>query len=122
MVVHYDATAVLFDEVPSLELELEFEGEMVFWRGPSPYRFVTIPEAVCGEIADVASLVTYGWGVIPVTASMGTTTWSTSLFPRQGRYLLPVKDAVRKAEDVSVGDVVSVRLVIGLGPMNRSDA
>jgi hypothetical protein len=111
---------VLFDEAPSVELE--FAGEVVYWRGPSPFHFVTIPEEQCREIADLSSLVTYGWGVIPVTAQLGATTWTTSLFPRRGRYLLPVKDAVRKAERIEVGEVVSVRLEIVLGGLQESGA
>jgi hypothetical protein len=54
-----------------------------------------------------------------VTAKLGATTWTTSLFPKQGRYLLPVRDAVRKAETVEIGDVVSVRLVIELGRLGE---
>jgi hypothetical protein len=105
---------VLRDGVPSLDLE--FIGEVVYWRGPSPYHFVAIPEDECRDIEAVSSLVTYGWGVIPVRAQLGTTTWTTSLFPRKGRYLLPVKDAVRTAEEVEVGETVPVRLVIELEP------
>jgi len=109
---------MLFDEAPSVELA--FTGEVVSWRGPSPYHFVTIPEAECIEIADLASLVTYGWGVIPVTAQLGTTTWKTSLFPKQGRYLLPLRDAVRKGESVEIGDAVNVRVLIEIGRPNES--
>ncbi len=111
---------MLFDGAPSVELE--FEGEVIYWRGPSPFHFVTIPEAPCEEIADLSGLVTYGWGVIPVTAELGSTSWTTSLFPRRGGYLLPVKDAVRKAEGVEVGETVSVRLVIRLRRLDVSGA
>ena len=103
---------MLRDGVPSLDLE--FAGEVIHWRGPSPYHFVAIPEDECRDIEAVSSLVTYGWGVIPVRARMGATTWTTSLFPRKGRYLLPVRDAVRHGEEVEVGDTVRVRLVIEL--------
>jgi hypothetical protein len=103
---------MLRDGVPSLHLE--FGGQVVSWRGPSPYHFVAIPEDDCRDIEAVASLVTYGWGVIPVRAQLGETIWTTSLFPRKGRYLLPLKDAVRKAEEVEVGETVRVRMVIEL--------
>jgi len=109
---------MLFDEAPSIELA--FDGEVVYWRGPSPYHFVAIPADECREIADVASLVTYGWGVIPVSAHIGETEWITSLFPKDGRYLLPVRDAVRKAEAVEVGETIGVRLVITLGRLMES--
>ncbi|MDQ2673045.1 MAG: DUF1905 domain-containing protein [Chloroflexota bacterium] len=111
---------MLFDEAPSVELE--FEGEVIHWRGPSPFHFVTIPEEQCREIADLSSLVTYGWGVIPVTAELGSTRWTTSLFPKQGSYLLPVKDAIRTAERIELGETVRVRLTIGLGRLDESGA
>ena len=82
-------------DVPSLDLE--FKGEVVYWRGPSPFHFVAIPDDECQDIEAVSSLVTYGWGVIPVRARIGETVWMTSLFPRKGRYLLPVRGAVRHA-------------------------
>ena len=100
----------LFDELP--KLELAFRGSMILWRGPSPYHFIEIPEAESREIRDVASLVTYGWGVIPVSVRIGETTWTTSLFPRKGSYLVPIKDAVRKAEELELDDVIDVELSI----------
>ena len=108
---------MLRDGVPSLDLE--FEGEVVHWRGPSPYHFVAIPEDECRDIEAVSTLVTYGWGVIPVRAELGATIWTTSLFPRKGRYLLPVRDKVRIAEEVEVGQTVRVRLVIELERAER---
>ncbi len=108
---------MLRDGVPSLDLE--FPGEVISWRGPSPYHFVAIPEEECRDIEAVSSLVTYGWGVIPVRAQLGATTWTTSLFPRNGRYLLPVKDAVRAAEEIEVGETVRVRLAIELERAER---
>jgi len=57
-------------------------------------------------------MVTYGWGVIPVTVRIGGTSWTTSLFPRDGLYQVPLKDMVRKAEGLAVGDTVAVRLTI----------
>ena len=100
----------LFDELP--KLELTFRGPMILWRGPSPYHFIEVPQAESGEIADVANLVTYGWGVIPVSVRIGDTRWTTSLFPRKGGYLVPIKDVVRKAEELELGDVIDVELSI----------
>ncbi len=109
---------MLSDEVPSVELA--FEGEVIEWRGPAPFQFVRIPDAECEDIAGLASLVTYGWGVIPVRAEIGETAWRTSLFPRQGRYLLPLRDSVRKAEDIALGDMVDVRMTIDLERPERT--
>ncbi|MEV4463673.1 DUF1905 domain-containing protein [Micromonospora echinofusca] len=93
-------------------MELEFSGELWFWRGPAPWHFVTVTEDGCQELAARAAGVSYGWGMIPVAARIGQTGWRTSLFPKDGRYLVPVKAAVRRAEGLAVGDGVTVRLVV----------
>jgi hypothetical protein len=94
-------------------MDLEFSGEMWFWRGPSPWHFVTVPEDGCRELEATASFASYGWGMIPVTAWIGETRWTTSLFPKDGRYIVPVKARVRQAEEIDVGDTVTIRLTAG---------
>ena len=94
-------------------MDLEFRGELWFWRGPAPWHFVTVTDDVAAEISAVATAVTYGWGVIPVTARIGGTSWQTSLFPKDGTYLLPVKANVRAAEGIALGDVIDVGLTVG---------
>ena len=56
--------------------------------------------------------VSYGWGVIPVTVRIGATTWTTSLFPKGGGYLVPLKDRVRAAEGIASArrDSINVQL------------
>jgi hypothetical protein len=93
-------------------VELEFSGELWHWRGPAPYHFVTVPDGESAAIKETASLVSYGWGMIPVTVQIGETEWTTSLWPKDGRYVLPVKDAVRTAEELDIGETVDVRLTI----------
>ena len=56
--------------------------------------------------------MTYGWGMIPVRARIGATEWETSLFPKDGLYVVPLKDAVRRAERLDDGDTVTVRLTV----------
>jgi hypothetical protein len=93
-------------------MNLEFAGPIWFWKGPAPHHFVTVPDEESGAIEEVATAVTYGWGCIPVTGEIGETPFTTSLFPKDGGYIVPVKAAVRRAEGVAEGDVVTVRLVI----------
>jgi Domain of unknown function (DUF1905) len=95
-------------------MNLEFSGELWFWRGPSPFHFITVPEPESAELEAVSAMVSYGWGMIPVTAQVGKTGWTTSLFPKDGGYIVPMKDLVRKAEQLEVGDTVPVRLVVEL--------
>jgi hypothetical protein len=95
-------------------VDLEFSGELWFWKGPAPWYFVTVPEDESLEIDAVSSSVTYGWGVIPVTVRIGETVWKTSLFPKDGRYLVPVKADVRRAEHLDTGDSPTLRLTIDI--------
>jgi hypothetical protein len=95
-------------------MQLNFASDMFEWRGPSPFYFVRVPDEEATRIAEVASMVTYGWGVIPVTVIIGSSTVTTSLFPKDGGYLLPIKNAVRLPERISVGDAVDVTLSIAV--------
>jgi len=93
-------------------LSFAFTGEIVAWRGPAPYHFVEVPADACRELKAISSAVTYGWGMIPVRARIGTTEFETSLWPKDGRYVLPIRDEVRFAERLALGDVVEVELGI----------
>lgn len=95
-----------------MRLELEFTGEVIHWRGPSPWYFVVVPEAECAELAAAAPLVTYGWGVIPAAVRLGGTEWTTSLFPKDGGYLVPLKAWVRRAEGLDEGETVRMHLAV----------
>ena len=91
---------------------LEVTGEVWYWRGPAPYHFVTVPPPLSEEIREVAAEVTYGWGMIPVRGQVGATAFETSLWPKDGGYVIPLKDAVRRAEDIALDDTVTVHLTI----------
>jgi hypothetical protein len=93
-------------------MDLEFSGELWFWKGPAPWHFVTVPDEECGDLETTSAFVSYGWGMIPVAARIGDTDWTTSLFTKDGRYVVPVKAWVRRAERLEVGDVVRVRLSV----------
>lgn len=93
-------------------MELAFSGELWWWKGPAPWHFVTVADDECAALAAASAAVSYGWGMIPVTARIGATSWQTSLFPRDGRYLVPVKTRVRTAEGIEVGDRVVVHLTL----------
>lgn len=93
-------------------MELVFTGTVVEWRGPAPFHFVPLPPDEAELVDEVKAGVAY-WGVVPVTAWIGETEFTTAMFPREGTWFLPVKDAVRRAEGVELGDAVQVRLGVG---------
>ena len=95
-------------------MNLEFSGDIWFWKGPAPWFYVTVPDDECAELEAASAFVSYGWGMIPVAARVGGTEWTTSLFPKDGRYVVPLKAWVRKAEALEEGDTVTIRLTVDL--------
>ncbi|MBX0329491.1 DUF1905 domain-containing protein [Oscillochloris sp. ZM17-4] len=93
-------------------MDITFDGELWVWKGPAPWYFVTVPAQQCHDLRTIAGSVTYGWGMIPVQVRIGKTTWKTSLFPKDGSYLVPVKASVRRAEHLEQGDTVTIRLEV----------
>lgn len=93
-------------------MHFEFSGTILFWKGPAPWFFVAVPEKESGDIKAISNVVTYGWGVIPAHVRIGKTEFTTSLFPKDGLYLVPIKASVRKAEKLDKGDTVTVQLEI----------
>ena len=92
---------------------VDFEGEIIYWRGPSPFLFVAVPEELSRDLKTISAVVTYGWGVIPAQVRIGMTEWKTSLFPKGGLYLVPIRMSVQKSGDLAVGDRVVVRFAVG---------
>ena len=95
-----------------MSMNIEFEGEIIYWRGPAPFLFVVVPEELSLDLKAISTRVTYGWGVIPVQVRIGKTEWTTSLFPKDGRYLVPIRKSVQKSENLELGDNVFIQLEV----------
>lgn len=93
-------------------MRARFTAPMWHWRGPSPYHFVSLPTELADGIKDQARELTYGWGMIPVSATIGVTTFTTSMYEKDGTYVLPIKNAVRFAEELEIGELVAVEIDI----------
>ncbi len=91
----------------------KFKGAIIEWRGPSPFYFVPVPDVPSKKIKAMAAQLTYGWGVIPVLGKIGKTEFSTAFIPKDGLYYLPIKNAVRFAENLEVGAEVTVSISVG---------
>lgn len=92
--------------------EIAFAGEVVEWRGPAPFYFVAMPPDDAARLKDAAICVSYGWGCVPVVAVIGDIRFATSLIPRGGSYLLPLKAAVRRAIDAAPGERVHATVAL----------
>ena len=93
-------------------MEVTVTGEIWCWRGPSPFFFITVPDADAEVMKDEWSYASYGWGMLPVYVRIGATTFTTSLFPKDGRFVVPLKDAVRRAEQLAEGDVPTLTVTL----------
>ncbi|HEY3800686.1 MAG TPA: DUF1905 domain-containing protein [Caulobacteraceae bacterium] len=93
-------------------LEIAFDATVIHWRGPAPWFYAPIPVGQVEEVRWAAKVASYGWGCVPVEAHVAGVPFTTSLFPKDGGYLLPIKAAVRKAAGVTAGDVVAVEMTI----------
>lgn len=88
-------------------------GRVFEWRGPAPFHFLAITGETADEIREQAAVVTYGWGMVPVSCAIGTTSFTTSLWPKGAAYYLPLKDAVRRAEGIDLDAHITVELSLG---------
>jgi hypothetical protein len=93
-------------------MDRQFRGTLFQWRGPAPFYWLALPEDGCAYVRAEAAEATYGWGAIPVRARIGATEWETSLLPKDGGYVLPIKLAVRKRENIGDGDTVTVAMSV----------
>lgn len=91
-------------------MDIAFDGDVIEWRGPAPFVFAVVPPDVVDLVHELASELTYGWGVVPAGVTIGTVRWTTSLFPKDGGYLVPLRTAERRRAEVEVGDTVHLTL------------
>ena len=78
-------------------LQVKFSATIIEWRGPAPYFYAPLPQDAAEAVRGVAKGASYGWGVVPVRAVVGGVEFTTSLFPRDGTYLLPLKTSCADA-------------------------
>lgn len=92
---------------------ITFESELWLWdaRQGESWTFVALPAEESEDVRELlGSAPRRGFGSLRVRATVGTSSWTTSIFPdsTRGTYVLPVKRAIRKAESLDVGDVATV--------------
>ncbi len=98
------------------DLSITFSGELWMYEGKGAWFFITLPEEDGDQIKFITGGKRQGWGSVKVSAKIGKTAWSTSIFPdsKSGSYVLPIKADVRKKEKIETGDSVTVQLTIAI--------
>jgi len=94
-------------------MTITFEAAIVEWRGPPPYLFVPAPKDFNLQLKSSLAGLSYGWGCVPASARVGKTQWTTSLMPKDGRYLVPPKMLVQRAEARGFGDLYRITVEVG---------
>lgn len=100
------------DSEDDILLEIHFDAEIIYWRGPSPYFYAPVPAEQVEALRQAVRIAAYGWGVAPVEAKAGEVAFTTSLFPKDGTYLLPLKAAVRREAGLTAGDTALFTIVV----------
>jgi hypothetical protein len=95
-----------------MTLDFSFNAKIWLYQGKAAWHFITVPQDISAQIKSFAAQPKRGLGSVRVTATIGETTWKTSVFPdsKQGAYLLPVKADVRRKESLNTDDVVTIAL------------
>ena len=93
--------------------EFKCKGEIFEWRGPAPFYFVALGSRAAGIVKERARELSYGWGVIHIHGEIKKRPFDTAMIPKDGTYLLPIKDAVRKILNLEVGDTISIQFNLG---------
>ena len=91
-------------------MDFSFTGEVIEWRGPAPFYFIEVPPKFASEIKAIAADKSYGWGVLHAMVTIKDQTFKTALFPKQGLYLVPLKNAIRLPLAIELGSKVKVEL------------
>ena len=85
-----------------------FSSEVIEWRGPAPFYFIPTPAKFTAEFKAIAAQKSYGWGVLYANITLGNEYWKTTLMPKDGAYLIPIRKVIRLAHGLDVGKKVKV--------------
>jgi hypothetical protein len=96
-----------------VEYEFNTTGELFEWRGPAPFYFVRVDAENSSEIKKLAAVHSYGWGVVYIHGEILNLEFQTALIPKDGRYLIPIKNEVRKKLDLQLDDEIEVTFSLG---------
>lgn len=84
------------------------------YQGPAAWHFLSLSRELSARIEKAHHRRARGWGSLRVRATIGKTSWETSIFPdrKSETYLLPLKLKARQAEEIADGDMVKLALII----------
>lgn len=92
----------------------KFKSKVWIYPGAAAWHFVSLPQTLSKRIKATFAGLERGFGSLPIQATIGITSWRTSIFPdsKTGSYLLPLKAAVRKKESIKAGQTITISIKI----------
>jgi Domain of unknown function (DUF1905) len=101
-------------------MEWTFTAEVIEWRGPSPYFYLPMSHDDSADFKIEAAGLEY-WGQVAVQVVIGDSAFTTAVFPKDGRYLVPLRAAIRKAEAIELGTRVTATVRLNHDRRDRPD-
>ncbi|MGH8924783.1 MAG: DUF1905 domain-containing protein [Acidimicrobiia bacterium] len=79
-------------------------GDVELFLQPGGWYYIAVPRWISDELSHLADR-----GLIPVKATVGSTSWDTSLLPKgDGSHFIALNAMVRKTNRIDVGDRITV--------------
>lgn len=94
----------------AVAFEFDFVAPVIEWRGPAPFFFVATTPEVSSSLNELKQELSYGWGVMHAQVVIADLRVKTALIPKDGAFLVPLKNAIRKPLGLEVGDLVELHL------------
>jgi hypothetical protein len=93
-------------------MQFSFHSKLWQWPGKAAWHFLTVPEEFYEDLKTISTADKKGFGSIKVAASIGKSSWDTSIFPdnKSKSFLLPVKKSIRQAESIQIDESIEVQL------------
>lgn len=94
--------------------QYKFKTNVWLYPGMAGWHFATVPSDISEDIKQSFGDRKRGWGSLPIIATIGKTSWKTSIFPdkESGGYLLPLKAEVRKKENIVADKKINLTIKI----------
>lgn len=93
-------------------MNFKFSATIWEWRGPAPFYFLSMPAEQAEQVRETAGVLSYGWGMIPINGKIQDREFKTSMFSKNGTYVVPIKNEVRLPLKLGAGDLVEIEIFL----------
>ena len=88
-----------------MKFDVSFKGKVEKFPGVGGWMYVTVPKKYKEDLQQRRR----AWGMYPITANAGSTTWNTKLMMKKGgNFFVALKASIRKKEEIGVGDMIDI--------------